>query len=127
MTSAARRDLDEIWEYIAADNKPAADRLISKIVSVAKLLARQSGLGTRCEELGLGLRRFPVRPYDYVLFYRSTDEGIRVIRVLHGRRDIPTCFEKSRPKTKTLLDDWRWKSFVRSFRANCPSSFCTFR
>jgi plasmid stabilization system protein ParE len=35
---AARSDLDEIWEYIQADNLDAADRVIAEILSAIRAL-----------------------------------------------------------------------------------------
>jgi toxin ParE1/3/4 len=98
VTPAAKRDLLAIWDYIAAVNQSAADRVIKKIVSVVNRLARQTGLGGRCDELRAGMRQFPVRPYEYVVFYEASDDGIRVIRVLHGRRDFPTVFRDEPPQ-----------------------------
>ncbi len=92
LTSAAQRDLDDIWDYIAVNNPDAADRVLDKIDTLAHQLAKLPNLGTRCDELSEGLRQFPVRPFEYVLFYRPTDEGIRLIRILHGRRDLSSVF-----------------------------------
>ena len=44
-----------------------------------------------CEdELGESLRSFPVG--NYVIFYRAMQDGIEVVRVLSGFRDIPNLF-----------------------------------
>jgi toxin ParE1/3/4 len=41
-----------------------------------------------------GLRRFPVKGFEkYLLFYLSGSQGIDVIRVVHGARDIGAIFE----------------------------------
>ncbi len=40
-----------------------------------------------------GLRRFPVSGFDkYLIFYLARDNGIDVIRVLPGARDIDSLF-----------------------------------
>ncbi|MEX1025024.1 MAG: type II toxin-antitoxin system RelE/ParE family toxin [Planctomycetota bacterium] len=42
-----------------------------------------------------GLRSFPVKGFDkHLIFYRSTEHGIEVLRVLHGARDLGTIFEE---------------------------------
>jgi toxin ParE1/3/4 len=97
LTSAAKRDLNAIWSYIAADNLSAADRVVRRIDHFAQKLSRQAGIGVRCDHLAVGLRQFPVRPFDYVIFYRPIDDGIRIIRVLHGRRDIAGVFQNEPP------------------------------
>jgi plasmid stabilization system protein ParE len=43
------------------------------------------------EELAPNLRSSHVG--KYIIFYRPEDEGIEVIRVIHGHRDIPKLFE----------------------------------
>ena len=42
----ARLDLDEIWEFIRADNLDAADRVIAEILSAIAALAPLPGQGT---------------------------------------------------------------------------------
>ena len=40
-----------------------------------------------------GLRRFPVSGFDnYIIFYLPRENGLDVIRVLHGARDIDSLF-----------------------------------
>ena len=31
---------------------------------------------------------------NYVIFYQPTDEGIEVVRVIDGRRDLPRAFRQ---------------------------------
>jgi plasmid stabilization system protein ParE len=44
-------DLDEIWEYIAADNIGAADRWIENPSDAFEALARAPGMGHKREDL----------------------------------------------------------------------------
>jgi plasmid stabilization system protein ParE len=44
-TPRARRDVVEIWEYIARENPDAADRVIAAIEEAARLLAELPGIG----------------------------------------------------------------------------------
>ncbi len=44
-------DLDENWEYIAADNIGAADRWIEKLFDAFEALARTLGMGHKREDL----------------------------------------------------------------------------
>jgi len=44
-------DLNEIWEYIAADNVDAADRWIEKLFDAFEALARAPGMGHKREDL----------------------------------------------------------------------------
>jgi plasmid stabilization system protein ParE len=44
LSVAADLDLDEIWEYIVADNIDAADRWIGKLFDACEALARTPGM-----------------------------------------------------------------------------------
>jgi plasmid stabilization system protein ParE len=54
--AAVELDLDEIWEYIAADNIDAADRWIGKLFDAFEALGQTPGMGHRREDL----TRYPV-------------------------------------------------------------------
>jgi len=87
----ARADLDEIWCYIAHDNPGAADKYISAIVSRFPTLASMPLMGRERPELTTGLRSFVVG--HHVIFYRLFADGIEVVRVLDGVRELPPLFE----------------------------------
>jgi toxin ParE1/3/4 len=91
VSAAAKSDLNEIWIYIAQDNPDAADKFIRAIVSRFPKFATMPEFGRRREELSPRLRSFPVG--RYVIFYRPMENGIEVVRVLHGARDLPPFFE----------------------------------
>jgi toxin ParE1/3/4 len=42
------------------------------------------------EELSPRLRSFPVG--SYIIFYRPTQDGVEIARILHGARDFPPLF-----------------------------------
>jgi len=87
----ASRDLEEVKDYISQDNPDAAVRLILLIREKCALLAQQPGIGRDRSDVLSGLRGFPVG--NYVIFYQPTNDGIAVVRVLHGARDIPELFD----------------------------------
>lgn len=86
-------DLIAIWEYIAVENhsRDAADRLIRRFDELMRLLAQQPEMGVKQDRFSVGLRSFSFQ--NYLLFYRPIDDGIRLIRVLHGARDFKSLFE----------------------------------
>ena len=86
----ARADLDEIWQYVAQDNPPAADRLLAAFYERFLLLAKQPLLGQVRDELRPGVRSFSAR--NYVIYYQVAEDRIRVVRVLHGSRDVEALF-----------------------------------
>ncbi len=85
-TPQADTDLFQIWDFIADDNLLAADQLIRKIDETFELLATNRSMGSKQDQYRPGLRCFPVG--NYLIFYRSIDDGIEVFRVLHGARQL---------------------------------------
>lgn len=83
---AAEIDLDNIWYYIAADNPDAAGAFLYRLLARCQSYANQPGLGESRPELGREVRCFSVE--KYVVYYKPIAEGIELIRVLHGARDI---------------------------------------
>lgn len=88
LTAEARVDLLTIWDYVALDSVPAADRVIQRLEKTFALLARFPQIGHRHP----GLRTtqpvltFPVG--SYVIVYRPKPKPVIVVRVLHGARDL---------------------------------------
>jgi toxin ParE1/3/4 len=89
----AELDLLDIWEFIAENSPDRADEFLDRLEGKLQTLALHPGMGKRREELLAGLRSFPMG--NYVVFYREIDDGIDVIRILHGSRDIEEIFRQS--------------------------------
>ena len=85
-TDIAEEDLLDIWLFIAEDNIYAADKWLVTLDIKCYELAIHPFSGKERNELGSEVRSFPVR--DYVLFYLPIEDGILLLRVLHGSRDI---------------------------------------
>ena len=49
------------------------------------------GMGCRRDELSPGLRSVVMG--SYLIFYRPLEDGIRLMRVAHGSRDLPSLFD----------------------------------
>lgn len=86
----AQVDIIEIWEYIAEDSEPAADRWVDELNDKLALWSTQPRMGRPRDELEPGLRSLPFG--QYVVFFEALPAGIEVIRVLHGSRDIEKFF-----------------------------------
>jgi len=85
-----RTDLAEIWEYIAEDSTKQADAFIETIDKRFHALAGQPNMGRLRDELAEGLHSFPVG--RYVVFYMPLTNGVEIVRVLHGARDLYSLF-----------------------------------
>jgi len=82
----AENDLEEIWWHIAQDNPNNADKFLDKIQETCVALADHPHLGISRNELIAGLRSHPAG--HYLIFYFPLEQGIDIVRVLHGSRDI---------------------------------------
>lgn len=85
-TRRADEDLIEIWQSIADGDFTAADRILDAIDARCQPLLRHPFSGPAREEIGRGMRHLVAGPY--IILYRVESEGIRVVRVLHGRRRL---------------------------------------
>ena len=96
LSRQADRDLDEIEEYISADNPQAAERVIAALYESFAFLARHPRSGRKRDDLIPGICVFPARkPADkYVIFYYDQENGIEISDVIHGARDWQGMFSR---------------------------------
>jgi plasmid stabilization system protein ParE len=87
LTSRARQDVNEIWDYIANENIEAADRVLEALHNAMTKLATNPGIGHWREELTDKRHRFFL-VYSYLIVYRNATKPLQVIRVLHAARDV---------------------------------------
>jgi toxin ParE1/3/4 len=90
-TEQAEADLEEILDYLDEHSPDAADRFADIFKEKTEALARMPEMGRAREELAPGLRS--LNAGNYLIFYRPADDGIQVIRIAHGSRDLPGLFE----------------------------------
>ena len=90
----AERDLDSIGDYIAdrSDSLETAYRVLDAIEETIQFVAKHPGTGQLRPDLHAEVRQFPVKAYNYVVYYRPTEDSIELVRVLHGSRDVPNVF-----------------------------------
>jgi antitoxin ParD1/3/4/toxin ParE1/3/4 len=88
LSPLARRDLDETWEHIAADDIDAANRWVDEIERAIHLLAENPRLGHTRKDL----TRRPVLFWPvgrYLVIYRADRRPIEVVRIVSAYRDVP--------------------------------------
>ena len=82
----ALTDLDEIWEYIAADNPGVADGVLEEIYEAIRALVPFPQQGHRRSDLtSRPLRFHSVR--DFLIAYAPDEKPMPVLAILHGRRN----------------------------------------
>lgn len=82
----AEQDLRDIWRWVAAQNEPAADALLSAFFDRLELAAQYPLMGLRRPDLGDIARILVVG--NYVIIYEPHDAHLLVVAIIHGARDI---------------------------------------
>lgn len=89
----AESDIEQIHEHIAQRRPRAAARFLDKLESRFEILARFPAFGDPCADYGPGSRCSSVG--NYVVIHRPTARGVEIVRVLDGRRNLPSVLQRS--------------------------------
>jgi toxin ParE1/3/4 len=88
---AALADFDALYDYIARDNPRAAAQVLRTLDRSIQLLAVQPKLGRVFRHRRHRLRL--LTHGEYLVFYRERPGVIEIVRVIHGRRNIPDILD----------------------------------
>lgn len=83
---AAKADLIEIGDFIAADNPPRALSFVAEIETRMLKILDMPGASLKRDELHPDLRS--VRHGRYAIYFVEAEDEVRVVRVLHTSRDM---------------------------------------
>ena len=90
---AAKRDLVAQWVWYAENSEiEVADRFLEAVENTLSVLAAHPQIGSECgltKTVLRGIRRCPVADgfENMLLFYSPLEDGVDLLRVVHGRRD----------------------------------------
>ena len=88
LTPAAERDLEAIWRYTQQQwSVEQADRYTDILTAAFAILAQLPKSASACEHIRHGYRSRRIE--RHVIYFRITDYGIAIVRVLHERTDVP--------------------------------------
>lgn len=92
ITPEAERDLEDIADYIAADNPARALSFVQEIRDRCTKIGAAPLAHVARPELGDGIRS--CRHKRYLIFFKVDpgDGSVLVVRVLHGARDLLALF-----------------------------------
>jgi toxin ParE1/3/4 len=94
-TPGSRAQMKAIYDYIAHDNERAAHAVIARIEHIAQLLGRYPHMGFKLRRARL--RRFPVQPYPYLIYFEVAGGLVRIIRIRHAARKRAAFHDLARP------------------------------
>jgi toxin ParE1/3/4 len=86
ITSTATADLDDIYDYIAADSPETAERFVTSLLADLHRIAYIGVTGVARDSIRPGLRMHPFG--KYCAYFYIDDTHLKVSRVLHSRQDI---------------------------------------
>lgn len=96
LSPEARADLEEIVDFIAADNPAAAERVLGELKAAMQRLAEMPLLGHLRQDLTAEPLRF-WQVYSFLIIYRPEKSPLEVVRVLHAARDVRRLLELDEP------------------------------
>lgn len=96
VSDRARDNIASIAAYIAQHNLYAGLRFYDAAEAAFELLAHMPGAGPRVDppvHAAPDLRFWPIARYrNYLVLYRPLTDGVEILRVIHGARDIGSAF-----------------------------------
>ena len=91
LSEEADIDIEDIFDYTEHHHSfNQAVKYLSELDAVFEQLVVNSEIGRKRNELKMGL--YSMVEQEYVIFYRISENHIRIVRVLHGSKDIPKHF-----------------------------------
>jgi toxin ParE1/3/4 len=88
----ASQDLMAISDYFYLRNVEAGERFFQKFNRKCEQLVAFPNLGRSYANIQPGLRGVPLE--NYIVFYRTIEDGIEIMRVVSGRRDLQSLFQE---------------------------------
>lgn len=91
LSDAADLDIDAIFDYTEREHSfNQAIKYLLSLENVFESLVINPRIGRARNEIKLGL--FSIAEQEHIVFYRILKNHVRVVRVLHGSKDIPKQF-----------------------------------
>lgn len=86
LADSANGDIDEVLSTIIPENEDAAWNWYVKLHEKFNVLAHSPHIGRMREDLLPSVYMFPFG--NYLIFYDIIPDGIQVVHVVHGARDV---------------------------------------
>lgn len=84
LSPAAEQDLESVWQHTAEHwGVEQADKYVDLLDNAMRILADAPKLAPACDNIRVGYRKWLVE--SHIVYFKITDYGIAVIRILHDR------------------------------------------
>jgi len=92
----AIRDLDEISDYFVIHNVDVGEKLFEQFEKKCRYLVQFPNIGRSYRAIRSYLRELPLD--GYIIFYRVSGDGIEILRIVKGNRDLESLFDGEVPE-----------------------------
>ncbi len=93
LSPLAQGDLNAIWDYTVDHwGSEQAEQYIRLIARAIEAVAEAPKRGKACGHIRQGYRKYPAG--SHVIFYKTGQNGIDVVRILHSRMDFERHFDE---------------------------------
>jgi toxin ParE1/3/4 len=92
LATEASLDIDAIWAYLEPRNPTAARRMMDRLDARFQLLQQSPESGEIRDDISRDVRQAIVQPY--VIYYRLEPDVVRILRIVHGARNMPEAFHE---------------------------------
>ncbi len=92
ISQPAIRDLESISSYFADVNVETGEIFLLGFSKRCQQIVSFPSSGRSYDDLQVGLRGLPLE--GYVILYRVMNDGIEIVRVVNGRQDLQSLFDK---------------------------------
>jgi toxin ParE1/3/4 len=90
LSHLAEADLEDVWQWIAQDNRRAADKMVQDIISACRRAAKHPESGSRKPSLTRRPLRFLVVRKVILVVYHPGAKPLEIVRILHTSHDART-------------------------------------
>jgi toxin ParE1/3/4 len=92
LSVGAEVDLLEITSFVSSGDEVLVRKFVARFTEVLNMLAEYPEMGRKRDDLRPGLRSISFSPY--LVIYQIQSEGIEVVRLVHGAREIEALFHE---------------------------------
>ena len=92
ISSEASKDLDQIFDYFASNNVEAGENFVIAFEKKCEKLLQFPKMGKSYKDIEPSLRGVPLD--NYIILYRLMDNGVEIVRVVSGYRNLEYLFEE---------------------------------
>jgi len=87
LSDRAQTDIVDLVRAIGRLSRPAAIRFADAVDARCRLIASNPGMGRPRDEIRPGVRSVVIEK-KYLILFESIEEGVVILRIVDGRRDI---------------------------------------